>query len=72
MGITINKQVSVTIDGKDYDILSNILELASRRIRESNIPCSCTTDKRYPFTVDDFSFQEVNEMTRVMDRIWGN
>ena len=72
MGITINKQVSVTIDGKDYDILSNILELAKRRIRESNISCSCTTSKRDLFAVDDFSFQEVNEMTRVMDRIWGN
>ena len=72
MGITINKQVSVTIDGKDYDILSNILELARRRIRESEISCSYTTSKRDPFAVDEFSLQEVNEMTRAMDKIWDN
>uniref|UniRef100_A0A6M3JKQ6 Uncharacterized protein n=1 Tax=viral metagenome TaxID=1070528 RepID=A0A6M3JKQ6_9ZZZZ len=60
MGITINKQVSVTIDGKDYDILSNILKLARRRMLDS------------PLSLDEFSSQEVDEIRRAMDKIWGN
>ena len=62
MSRMIEREVKVIIEGEDYQLISNALELARRRIDEN----------KSGLMVDEFHVRDIQAIKEAMDRFWGN
>lgn len=70
--MSIKIRISYNISGKDAETLGSICELA-RRYMDKNMKCDTPITRIKPDTlfVDEYSYDQICKMQKLMRKIWG-